>query len=312
MKAMGFEEPGGPDVLKPLELPVPEPGPGEVRVRVRAAGVQPYDLAVREGWSPPGTPEGFPRVPGNEFAGIVDAVGPDAAGPDAAGSDVAGMRPGDEVLGNCRLNAYAEYVVVPASALAAKPASMPWDVAGGFPAAVMTPHIALEVMEVGPGDTLLVHAAAGAVGTVAVQLGRIAGAAVIGTASEANHDYLRSIGATPVAYGDGLEERVRALAPDGVDAALDGAGGHALDVSLALVKDRDRIITLVDHGRAAELGVRTTPDRRSASRVAEAARFYDEGRLRIHVRAAFPLDRAADAHREVATGHGRGKVVLLT
>ncbi|SFP48273.1 NADP-dependent oxidoreductase [Actinomadura madurae] len=301
MRVAGFTEPGGPDVLSILDLPVPEAGPGEVRVRVRAAGVQPFDLAVREGWRPPGTPEGFPRVPGNEFAGVVDQVG----------AEVTGVRAGDEVVGNCRLNAYAEYVVVPAGALAAKPASMPWDVAGGFPAAVMTPHIALEEMGVGPGDTLLVHAAAGAVGTVAVQLARIAGASVIGTASEANHEYVRSIGATPVAYGDGLEERVRALAPGGVDAALDGAGGHALDVSLSLVKDRSRIITLVEHGRAAELGIRITPDRRSAARVAEAARFYDEGRLRIHVRGAFPLDRAADAHREVATGHGRGKVVLL-
>ncbi|TDD91099.1 NADP-dependent oxidoreductase [Actinomadura darangshiensis] len=300
MRVAGFEEPGGPDVLQILDVPAPEAGPGQVRVRVRTAGVQPFDLAVREGWSPPGTPEGFPRVPGNEFAGVVDQVGDGAAG----------VQAGDEVLGNCRLNAYAEYVVVPAEALAAKPASMPWDVAGGFPAAVMTPHIALEEMGVGPGGTLLVHAAAGAVGTVAVQLARIAGATVIGTASERNHDYLRSIGAIPVAYGDGLEERVRALAPDGADAALDGAGGHALDVSLNLVKDRDRIITLVDHGRAAGLGVRTTPDKRSASRVAEAARFYDEGRLRVHVRGVFPLGRAADAHREVATGHGRGKVVL--
>ncbi|MFB4306572.1 NADP-dependent oxidoreductase [Actinomadura sp. GTD37] len=302
MRVAGFTEPGGPEVLRILDVPKPETGPGDVRVRVVAAGVQPFDLAVREGWSPPGTPEGFPRVPGNEFAGVVDEVG----------AGVTAVRPGDEVLGNCRLNAYAEYVVVPAEALAAKPAGMPWDVAGGFPAAVMTPHIALAEMGVGPGDTLLVHAAAGAVGTVAVQLARIAGAAVIGTASEANHDYLRSIGAEPVAYGDGLEDRVRALAPDGVDAALDGAGGHALDVSLALVKDRDRVITLVDHHRAAALGVRTTPDKRSASRVAEAARFYGEGRLRVHVRAAFPLERAADAHREVATGHGRGKVVLLT
>ncbi|MFI0367836.1 NADP-dependent oxidoreductase [Actinomadura sp. 1N219] len=300
MRVAGFTEAGGPDVLTILEVPTPEAGPGEVRVRVRTAGVQPYDLAVREGWSPPGTPAGFPRVPGNEFAGVVDQVG----------DGVTAVRPGDEVIGNGRLNGYAEYVVVPAKVLAAKPASMPWDVAGGFPAAVMTPHIALEEMAVGQGDTLLVHAAAGAVGAVAVQLGRIAGATVIGTASERNHEYLRSIGAIPVAYGDGLEERVRAAAPDGVDAALDGAGGDALDVSLNLVKDKGRIITLVEHGRAAELGVRITPDKRSASRLAEAARFYDEGRLKIHVRGVFPLERAADAHREVATGHGRGKVVL--
>ncbi|GAA0594107.1 NADP-dependent oxidoreductase [Actinomadura livida] len=303
MRVAGFDEPGGPEVLRVLDVPTPEPGPGEVRVRVRAAGVQPFDLAVREGWSPPGTPEGFPRVPGNEFAGTVDA----------AGEGVGTVRPGDEVLGFCRLNGYAEYVVVPAEAVAAKPPNMPWEVAGGFPAAVMTPHIALEEMAVGEGDTLLVHAAAGAVGTVAVQLARVAGATVIGTASPGNHEYLRSLGATPVVYGDGLEERVRALAPDGADAALDGAGGEALTASLDLVKDRGRIVTLVEHGRAAELGVRTTPpEKRSASRIAEAARLYGEGRLRIHVRAVFPLERAADAHREVATGHGRGKAVLLT
>ena len=210
MRVAGFGEPGGPDVLRPMEIATPEAGPGEVRVRVRAAGVQPFDLAVREGWTPPGTPEGFPRVPGNEFAGTVDQ----------AGDGVADFRPGDEVMGNCRLNAYAEYVVVPAAAVTAKPASMPWEVAGAFPAAVMTPHIALEEMGVGAGDTLLVHAAAGGVGAVAVQLARIAGATVVGTASEANHDYLRSLGAIPVAYGDGLEERIRDAAPGGVDAAL--------------------------------------------------------------------------------------------
>ncbi|MGH3241533.1 MAG: NADP-dependent oxidoreductase, partial [Spirillospora sp.] len=200
MRVAGFTEPGGPEVLTILDVPEPEAGPGEVRVRVRTAGVQPFDLAVREGWSPPGTPEGFPRVPGNEFAGVVDQVG----------AGVTGVAPGDEVIGYCRLDAYAEYVVVPEEALTAKPASMPWDVAGGFPAAVMTPHIALEEMAVGAGDTLLVHAAAGAVGTVAVQLARIAGATVIGTASEGNHEYLRSLGVVPVAYGDGLEERIRA------------------------------------------------------------------------------------------------------
>ncbi|XRQ04737.1 NADP-dependent oxidoreductase [Actinomadura welshii] len=302
MHVAGFTEPGGPEVLRVLEAPTPEPGPGEVRVRVRAAGVQPFDLAIREGWSPPGTPEGFPRVPGNEFAGVVDRLG----------EGVTTVRPGDEVLGNCRLNAYAEYVVVPAENLTAKPPNMPWEVAGGFPAAVMTPHIALEEMAVGEGDTLLVHAAAGGVGTVAVQLARIAGAAVIGTASEPNHDYLRSLGATPVTYGPGLEERLRAVAPNGVDATLDGAGGDALDVSLNLTKDRDRITTLVDHDRAAALGVRTTPPgKRSAVRVAEAARLYSEGRLHIHVRAAYPLAQAAEAHREVATTHGRGKAVLL-
>ncbi|MBW8487703.1 NADP-dependent oxidoreductase [Actinomadura parmotrematis] len=301
MRAAAFTEPGGPGVLRVMEVPEPQAGPGEVRVRVRAAGVQPFDLAVREGWLPPGAPDGFPRVPGNEFAGVVDQVG----------DGVAGLAAGAEVMGNTLLGCYAEYVAVPAAAVAAKPTGMPWEVAGGFPAAVQTPHIALEEMRVGPGDTVLVHAAAGGVGTVAVQLARLAGAAVVGTASEANHDHLRALGAIPVAYGPGLADRVRAAAPQGVDAALDGAGGDALAVSLELVKDRGRIITLVEHGRAAELGVRTTPNKRSAARLAEAARFYEEGRLRVHVRAAFPLERAADAHREVATGHGRGKAVLV-
>ena len=300
MRVAGFMAPGEPDVLTVLDVPAPEAGPGQVRVRVRTAGVQPIDLSVRAGWVPPNVADTFPRVPGNEFAGVVDQVG----------DGVTGLEPGAEVIGNCWLTAYAEHVVVPAEAVTAKPASMPWDEAGGFPGAVMTPHIAMEAMRVGPGDTLLVHAAAGGTGTVAVQLGRIAGATVIGTASEGNHAYLRSLGAIPVAYGDGLAERIRAVAPGGVDAALDGAGGDALRVSLDLVADRDRIITLVEHDRAEEFGVRLTPMWRSVSRVAEAARFYADGRLRIHVRDVFPLERAADAHRMVATGHGRGKVVL--
>jgi NADPH:quinone reductase-like Zn-dependent oxidoreductase len=136
------------------------------------------------------------------------------------------------------------------------------------------------------------------------------GATVIGTAGESNHDYLRSLGAIPVAYGDGLLDRVRAVAPDGVDAALDGAGGDALTVSLAMVAHRDRILTLVEHDRAQELGIRVTPGLRSADRLAELADLHTQEKLRIHVRKTFSLDRAADAHREVETGHGRGKVVL--
>ncbi|PRX99030.1 NADP-dependent oxidoreductase [Allonocardiopsis opalescens] len=301
MKAAAFNRPGGPEVLELMEVPTPEPGPGELRVRVRAAGVQPFDLAVRAGWMPAGLPDGFPRVPGNEFAGVVDRLGTGAAGPAA----------GTEVVGFTRLTAYAEYVVVPADQVAPKPAGMPWEVAGGFSAAVQTPHIALEALGVGEGDTVLVHAAAGGVGSVAVQLARIAGAAVIGTASPANHDYLRSLGAVPVAYGEGLEDRLRAAAPDGVDAVIDGAGGEALEVSLRLVKDPAQIITLVEHDRAAGLGVRLTPHRRSAARLTDAFRHYEAGRLRIHLRGVFPLARAADAHRELATGHGRGKVVLV-
>jgi NADPH:quinone reductase-like Zn-dependent oxidoreductase len=300
MKVAAFSRPGGPDVLELMEFPDPRAAAGQVRIRVMTAGVQPYDCAVRAGWSPPGAPPGLPKIPGNEFAGVVDEVG----------AGVTGLRPGAEVLGFGQLNAYAEYLVVPATQVTAKPATMPWDQAGGFTAGAQTAHIALGELRAGPGDTVLIHAAAGSVGTMAVQLAVMAGATVIGSAAPDNHDYLRSLGATPVAYGDGLLDRVRALAPGGVDAALDGAGGDALTVSLAVVKDRDRILTLVEHAKAGELGIRVTPNARSAARLAELAGLHADGRLRMHVRATYPLERAADAHRDVESRHGRGKVVL--
>ncbi|GAA2901980.1 NADP-dependent oxidoreductase [Streptosporangium fragile] len=299
MKAAAFHEFGGPEVLRVTEIATPEAGEGQVRVRVRAAGVQPFDVAVRRGWTPAGVTGDLPRVPGNEFAGVVDQVG----------AGVTGISPGAEVLGFTLLNAYAEYVVVPAENVTPKPAAMPWEVAGGFTAGTQTAHIALRQLEVGEGDTVLVHAAAGGVGTAAVQLARLWGATVIGTAREENHDYLRSLGAIPVAYGEGLLERVRALAPGGVDKVLDGAGGEALDVSLRLVKP-ERVITLVEHGKAAELGVQLTRGVRLASRLAELAALHAEGRLVFPVRRTYPLRRAADAHREVEGRHGRGKVVI--
>ncbi|MBF9130952.1 NADP-dependent oxidoreductase [Plantactinospora sp. S1510] len=300
MRVAGFTEYGGPEVLRLLELPTPVPGAGQVRIRVRAAGVQPYDCAVRGGWTPPGVTPGFPKVPGNEFAGIVDQLGP----------DVSGVAVGAEVLGFGQLGCYAEYLVIPVDQITAKPEGMPWEVAGGFSAGAQTAHIALAELRIDRGETVLIHGAAGAVGTVAVQLAVAAGAIVIGTASVENHDYLRSLGATPVAYGAGLLDRVRALTPDGVDAALDGAGGDALEVSLEVVADRKRILTLVEHARSGELGISVTPNLRSARRLAELVDLYARGRLRIHVRRTLPLHRAADAHRDVETGHGRGKLVL--
>lgn len=301
MRAAAFAEPGGPEVLRLMEVDRPRVGAGQIRVRVKAAGVQPFDCAVRAGWTPPGAPAGSPKIPGNEFAGVVDQVG----------EGVTGVAVGAEVLGFGLLGGYAEYVVAPAEHVTAKPADMPWEVAGGFSAGAQTAHIALQELRVGKDDTVVVHGAAGAVGTVAVQLAVEWGATVIGTAREVNHDYLRSLGTVPVAYGDGLLDRVRAVAPDGVDAALDGAGADALAVSLALVADRDRILTLVEHGRAQELGIRrVAPNLRSATRLAELADLYAQGKLRFHVRRTLPLERASDAHREVETGHGRGKVVL--
>ncbi|MGW0806092.1 NADP-dependent oxidoreductase [Nonomuraea sp. NPDC002799] len=301
MRAAAFAAPGGPEVLKTMELPAPQAGPGQVRVRVRAAGVQPFDTAVRAGWLPPYLGDvPWPRIPGNEFAGVVDQVG----------EGVTGVALGSEVLGFCVLFAYAEYVVVPAANVAPKPAGVPWEVAGGLTSGVQTAELAVDGIALAAGETLLVHGAAGSVGTAAVQIARRRGATVIGTAREVNHDYLRDLGAVPVAYGDGLADRVRELAPGGIDAALDGAGGHALEVSIELVKDRGRIVTLVEHGKAAELGVRLVQGERSAERLGRYAALYAEGAFVFAVRRTYRLEEAAAAHRESETGHGAGKIVL--
>ncbi|MFJ3218097.1 NADP-dependent oxidoreductase [Kitasatospora sp. NPDC086801] len=300
MKAVTVTGSGGPEVLRVTEVPDPEPGPGQVRVRVYAAGVQPVDLAIREGFRPPGAVVEPPFVLGNEFAGVVDRLGPDGSG----------WQVGDEVLGFRFLDSQAGLVTVDAAQLVAKPAGMPWEQAGSLSASGQTAHLALTLLTVGPGDTVLVHGASGGVGTVAVQLARAWGATVIGTASERNHDHLRELGAIPVAYGEGLVERVRAVAPQGVDAAFDAAGRGALEASVDLVADRDRIGTVVDYAGAERLGVRRLRGERTAARLAELVALWEAGGLRLEVAETFPLERAADAHRLVGTGHVRGKVVL--
>lgn len=305
MQAVTLSEFGPPEVLRLTEVPDREPGSGEIRVRVKAAGVQPADTVMRRGFAPPTMAVALPAVPGNEFAGVVDLVG----------EGVTEFAPGDEVLGWSLLGSYAEAVAVPAAQAVRKPAGMPWDVAGVMSASGQTAHRALRELRVAPGETVLVHAAAGGVGTVAVQLAVAWGAKVVGTASEANHDYVRSLGAVPVTYGEGLAERVRIAAPQGVDAALDAAGRGALDASVELVADRARIGTIIDFAGAERLGavgLRGGPGARSRERLAELVEAYEKGALRPHIRHRVPLADAAEAHRIVETGHGRGKVVLVT
>ncbi|MGW7081745.1 NADP-dependent oxidoreductase [Streptomyces sp. NPDC054871] len=302
MKAAAVASFGPPDALRIHELETPNAGPGEVRVRVKTAGVQPFDAAIRRGWTPPFLAAKPPVVPGNEFAGVVDQLG----------DRVTGVETGTEVIGFSTLNAYAEYVVVPADQIVPKPAAMPWQVAGGFSGNGQGAHLALQAMQVGRGDTVLINAAAGALGSFAVQLALAWGAAkVIGTASEANHDYLRSLGAIPVAYGDGLVERVRAVAPDRVDAALDAVGPETLRACVELVKDPNRIRTMLSFDEAKELGVPLLGPGRSATRLAQLVDLYDEGAISVHIRGAYPLSEAAEAHRAVELGHGRGKIVIV-
>lgn len=301
MKAMAFSTFGPPEVLRLTELVEPQAGAGEVRVRIKAAGVMPYDYGVRSGWTPAGYTMTFPEVPGNEFAGIIDQVG----------EGVTGFSVGDEVLGFNMLKCYAEYVAVKSDQIVIKPENMPWEVAGGFSGNGQGAHLALTALGSLEGDTVLIHGAAGGLGTFAIQLAKLWGAAtVIGTASESNHDYLRSLGAIPVSYGEGLVDRVRAVAQGGVDAALDVAGPEALRASMELVKNKERIRTMVSFDLANELGIRPIIGTRTATRLAVLCDLYAKGKLHIHIRKVFPLDQAASAHREVESRHGRGKVVL--
>ncbi|MEV5675224.1 MULTISPECIES: NADP-dependent oxidoreductase [unclassified Streptomyces] len=301
MKAAAFAEFGTADVLRTTELDAPQAGPGQVRVNVKAAGVMPYDPAVRAGWTPAGYTMNFPEIPGNEFAGVIDEIG----------EGVTGFAVGDEVLGFSMLKCYAEYLAVGADQIVRKPAGMTWEAAGGFPGNAQGAALAMEVLAVGEGDTLLIHGASGGLGTLTIQLAkRLGAAAVIATASEPNHEYLRSLGAIPVAYGEGVVDRVRAAAPQGVDAALDLAGEEALRASVELVEDRKRIGTMVAYHLHEELGVQVVRGERTAERLAGMVERYDRGELTVHLREVYPLDRAADAHRDVESGHGRGKVVI--
>ncbi|MEU0588365.1 NADP-dependent oxidoreductase [Streptomyces sp. NPDC006132] len=230
---------------------------------------------------------------------------------DGVGEGVTEFSAGDEVLGFGLFGCYAEYVVVPADQIVSKSPSMPWEIAGGFSGNGQGAHMTLREMKVGPGDTVLINAAACGLGTFAAQLARVWGAEkVIGTASEANHEHLRSLGAVPVTYGEGLVERIRALAPEGVDAALDAAGEEALRASVEVTKNKDRVVTMVSFVAAREQGLQEWSATRSAARLAELVKLYEEGALALHICAAYPLERAADAHRDVGSAHGRVKVVI--
>jgi enoyl reductase len=299
-RAIVFDEYGGPEVLRLAELPDPEPGPGQVRIRVRAAGVQPADYKLRSGAWRSWAPVTFPGRLGTEAAGVIDAVGP----------DVAGFAVGDEVLGPLR-GAYADLVVAPAKMLALKPGALTWSEAGALAASGQTASTVLEDLAVKPGETVLVNAAAGGVGLMAVQVAVARGVHVVGTAREANHDLLRELGAVPVAYGPGVADRVRAAAPQGVDAALDAAGGDALEACVEAVGDRSRVVTIVDQAAAARFGVRMVSSRPSGSRLAELVAMAAAGEVRVFVSKQFPLERAADAHREIEGRHVRGKIVLV-
>lgn len=298
MKAVVVNRHGPPEALSVAEIRTPQPAPRQVRVRVHAGGVQPFDSSVRRGQ--PGFRMQVPHQLGNEFAGRIDALG----------DGVTGWSVGEQVLGWAAMRSLAEYVIADDDALVAKPSDMPWETAGALGASGQTALTALRELHVQVGTSLPIHAAAGGTGSMAVQLARHGGAHVIGTASEANHDYLRSLGATPVTYGPGLPDRIHALAPDGVDAVLDAVGGQALNDSLILGASKTRIGTLVDHARAEQLGVCELRAHRSANQLQQLTTLHDNGALRVTIRRKYPLDHIIDAHHDIDRGHGNGKIVI--
>ncbi len=305
---------GGPGSMAVRDAPVPAPGPGEVTVEVRAAGVNPIDHKLASGAM--GTDESrLPLRLGFEVAGVVTAVGRERAeGP--AGR----LAVGDEVIGYPVSGGYAEAVTVPATSVFPKPSTLSFEEAAGLSLTGVTAYHLVEATGVGPGDTVLVHGAAGGVGLMTAQLALLRGATVVGTASPRRHERLRDLGVVPVAYGDGLLARVRDAAPHGVDVALDTVGtDEAVDVSLALVRDRNRVASVAAFDRAGREGIRllgSGPGADAGTEVRDRGRLVltglaEEGRLRVVVARSFALEDAAEAHRVVRAGHAGGKVVLV-
>ena len=300
MRAIQFTEFGGPEVLRLVELPDPEPGPGQVRVRVRAAGINPIDYKARRGGPMAAQ---LPQLTGREAAGIVDQLG-DGVTDVSVGDEVFGFAAGGG--GAAELTVMSDYAPIPPS--------IDLVHAAALPVAIETASRGLDLLGVGDGTTVLIDGGAGGVGSAAVQLAVVRGARVIGTASERNHEYLRRMGAEPTTYGDGLAERVRGLAPDGVDAALDVAGGGQLPALVELAGGSEHVITIADYAGAQRTGVAMTGGpgtKRAVYILREIAPLIEAGRFSLPVQQVFPLEQIAQAHELSEQGHVRGKLVVV-
>lgn len=297
-----YEKFGGPDVLEVVDIEPPHPGRGQVRVRVLAAGLNPVDFKIFHGGP---AAEAYGATPpcgvGNDFAGIVDEIG------DA----VTEWTAGDEVLGGARHLAMADFVIVDATGvLIRKPAALDFDAAGALSIAGRTAWASVAAIKPTQADTVLVSAAAGGVGVLAAQLALRAGATVIGTAGEWNQEFLRSLGVTPVVYGDGLADRIRRLAPDGVTAALDNHGSDTVALALELGVRPERINTIAAHGIS---GVQTAGGAAAGlSELEKVARLLSGGDIVLPIDSVFPIERVGEAYARLEAGHVRGKIVAVT
>jgi len=300
MRAAQFSRYGGPEVLDIVELPDPHPAPGQVRIRVHAAGISATDPKLRQGVLNFGAE--LPQTTGRDVAGVVDEIG----------EGVTDVAVGDRVFGASDDGAGAAELAL-LTHRAPIPTSLGFVDAAGLPVALETATRALDQLKVAAGSTLLVNGAAGGIGSTVVQLAVARGARVIGTASTANHNYLRLLGAEPTTYGEGMAERVRALAPDGVDVALDVAGSGVLPDLIDLAGGSQNVVTLADFAGSKEHGVLFSNGFHGHAfhALAEVGTLIDAGRFWLPVERTYPLTDIAEAHRVSENGHVRGRLVLV-
>jgi NADPH2:quinone reductase len=304
MRAVRFDEYGDRDVLHIAEVDDPTPGPGEVVIAVRAAGTNPGEAAIRSGALAEAAPSTFPSGQGSDLAGVVVAVG----------AEVTAFAVDDEVMGwSEKRSSQAELVAVPTTQLIAKPGELSWEVAGALYVIGCTAFAAVRAIDVHEGETVAVSAAAGGVGVVVVQLLRTRGVRVLGIASAANHDWLTAHGAEPIAYGDGLAERLRAAAPDGIDAFIDLFGPDYVQLAVDLGIAPDRIETIISFDKAGEVGAKAEGSMTASTPEAlgEIAGLVASGAIEVPIAATYPLERVQDAYAELEQRHTRGKIVLI-
>jgi NADPH:quinone reductase-like Zn-dependent oxidoreductase len=297
MKAVQFAAYGGPEVLRLAEVEEPHAGPGQVWIAVRAAGVNGIDWKIRAGFMQAMGPLPLPAGTGVDAAGVIDELGP----------GVTGVAVGDAVFGSGS-RTYAEHAVL--SNWALKPAGLSFEEAAGYPVPAETAIRIINQVGVKPGQTLLVSGASGGVGSAVVQIARQRGINVIGTASQSRHDYLRSLGAVPTTYGDGLADRVRAIAPGGVDAALDIAGSGVIGPLIELTGDPSKVLSIADFSAPEQGAQVSSAPSDPAAAYAEAGRLFSEGTFRIPVDRSFPLADAAQAQAASQAGHAAGRLVI--
>jgi NADPH:quinone reductase-like Zn-dependent oxidoreductase len=303
-RAVRFEQYGGVEVLDVVDVATPTPGTGQVLVGVKAAGINPGEAKIRQGLLRERWPSTFPSGQGSDLAGVIEQLG----------DGVNGFSVGDEVLGFTNERAsHAELVVVPADQVTGRPAGVSWEVAGSLFVAGSTAYASVRAVAASAGDTVVVAGAAGGVGSLTVQLARLAGSQVIGLASEPNHAWLSGYGVTPVTYGDGVGDRIRAAASGPIHALIDTVGDGYVALGLELGVAPDRINTIADFAAVAQYGVKAQGSAAGASAdvLAELAELIDTGRLEVPIAHVYPLEDVRAAFTELAEGHTRGKIVLV-